>query len=91
MEQTSEFWADVIAVAASPVAIAAGFTRGTYDAATGHGSFDEGFHAVADPIVGSAKKFGAEHGETITKGVLGGAAAALGGRIVTGALKHLRL
>ena len=90
MEQTSGFWADVIGVAASPVAIAAGIAKGSYDAATGSGAFDEGFHAAADPIIASARKFGTEHRETITKGRLGGAAATLGARIVNESLKHLK-
>ncbi len=90
MEQTNEFWANAITVVASPVALAAGFARGTYDAATGNGAFNDGFSAAADPIMGAAKKFGAEHGATITKGLLGGAATALGGRIVGEALRRLR-
>jgi hypothetical protein len=90
MEQTSGFWADALGVAASPVAIAAGIVKGSYDAATGSGAFDEGFHAAADPIVSSARKFGTEHKETITRGLLSGAAATLGARIVNEGLRHLR-
>ena len=90
MEQTTGFWADVIAVAASPVAITAGIVRGSYEAASGAGPFSEGFHAAADPVIASARKFGNEHTETITKGVLGGAAATLGARIVNEGLRHLR-
>jgi hypothetical protein len=56
---------------------------------TGSGAFDDGFHAAADPIIASARKFGTEHKETITKGMLGGAAATLGARIVNESLKHL--
>jgi hypothetical protein len=90
MEQASGFWAAAIAVAASPVAIAAGIVKGSYDAASGAGAFDEGFHAAADPIIETARKFGTEHRETITKGLLGGAAATLGARIVNESLKHLK-
>jgi hypothetical protein len=90
VEQAGGFWAEVIGVAASPVAIAAGIVRGSYDAATGSGAFDEGFHAAADPIIASARKFGTEHKETITKGMLGGAAATLGARVVNEGLRHLR-
>lgn len=89
MEQVGGFWAEVIGVAASPVAIAAGIVRGSYDAATGSGAFDEGFHAAADPIIASARKFGTEHKETITKGMLGGAAATLGARVINEGLRHL--
>ena len=90
MEQTSGFWADALGVAASPVAIAAGIVKGSYDAATGSGAFDDGFHAAADPIVASARKFGTEHRETITKGVLSGAAATLGARIVSEGFRIIR-
>ena len=90
MEEGSEFWGGVLAVGASPVAIAAGFAKGTFDAATGNGPFTEGFNATANPIVRGAKKFGQEHGPTITKGILGGAATALGARILNETLRHLR-
>ena len=91
MEQTDDFWANVLTVAASPVAIAAGVAKGSYDAATGSGPFTEGFNATAAPIMGGAKRFGGEHGPTITKGIIGGAATAVGARIVGGALRHLRI
>jgi hypothetical protein len=89
MEQTSGFWADAIAVVASPVAITAGIVRGSYDAASGTGPFTDGFHAAADPVIASARKFGTEHQDTITKGVVGGAATALGARILNEGLRHL--
>jgi hypothetical protein len=91
VEQTNDFWANVLTVAATPVAVAAGVAKGSYDAATGSGPFTEGFNATAEPIMGSAKKFGAEHGPTITKGIVGGAATAIGARIIGGALRHLRI
>jgi hypothetical protein len=90
MEQANGFWASAIGIAASPVAIAAGIAKGSYDAATGAGAFEEGFHSTADPIIASARKFGTDHKDTITKGILGGAAATIGGRIVNESLKHLR-
>jgi len=76
VEQTSGFWADAIAVAASPVAITAGVVRGSYEAASGAGPFTEGFHAAADPVIASARKFGTEHQDTITTGSGASAAAA---------------
>jgi hypothetical protein len=91
VEQTDDFWANVLTVAATPVAIAVGVAKGSYDAATGSGPFTQGFNATAEPIVGGAKRFGAEHGPTITKGIVGGAATAVGARIVGGALRHLRI
>jgi hypothetical protein len=90
MEQTNGFWADVIAVAASPVAITAGIVKGSVDAASGAGPFTEGFHSAADPVIASARKFGTDHQDTITKGILGGAATALGARILNEGLRHLR-
>jgi hypothetical protein len=90
MEQTNGFWADAIAVAASPVAITAGIVRGSYDAASGSGPFTDGFHAAADPVIASARKFGTEHKDTITKGIVGGAATAFGARVLNEGLRYLR-
>ena len=90
MEETGGFWADVIGVAASPVAIAAGVVKGSLDAASGSGAFSEGFHSAADPIVAAARKFGTEHQNTITKGILGGATTAIGAKIINEGLRHLR-
>jgi hypothetical protein len=87
VEQTNGFWAGAIAVAAAPVAIAAGIAKGSYDAASGSGSFDAGFHEAADPVIATARKFGTEHQETITRGVIGGAATAFGARIVGEGIK----
>jgi hypothetical protein len=78
-------------VAVSPVALAAGFAKGAYDASTDNGAFSEGFNAGATPIMRAAKEFGAEHGTMMTKGVITGAAGALGARIVREGFKHLRI
>ena len=91
MENSNEFWANVSMLAVSPVAITAGFARGAYDASTENGAFSEGFNAAASPIMRAAKEFGAEHGTTMTKGVITGAAGALGARIVREGFKHLRI
>ena len=91
MENTNEFWANVSMAAVSPVAIAAGVAKGTYDASTDNGAFREGFSAAASPIMRAAKDFGAEHGTTMTKGVVTGAAGALGARILREGLRHLRI
>jgi hypothetical protein len=88
VENTS-IWADVTMVAASPVAIAAGIAKGAFDASTDRGAFSEGFSGTAVPIVRAAREFGAEHGPTITKGVVAGAATAVGARIVNGVFKHV--
>jgi hypothetical protein len=87
VEQTEGFWAGAIALAAAPVAIAAGLAKGSYDAVSGGGAFDEGFHSAADPVIATARKFGTEHKDTITKGVIGGAATAVGARIVGESIK----
>ena len=89
VEHENEFWAEVSAIAVSPVAIAAGFAKGAYDASTDNGAFAEGFSTVADPIIKAARGFGAEHGNTITKGVVTGAASMLGARIMSGGLKRI--
>jgi hypothetical protein len=91
MENSNDFWANVSMAAVSPVAIAAGFARGAYDASTDNGGFSEGFNAAAGPIMRAAKEFGTEHGKTMTKGVITGAAGALGARIVREGFKHLRI
>ncbi len=91
MENTNEFWPNVSMAAVSPVAIAAGFAKGAYDASTDNGAFSEGFNAAAGPIMRAAKEFGAEHAATLTKGVITGAASALGARIVKEGFKHLRI
>jgi hypothetical protein len=87
VENTNEFWANASVVAVSPVAFAIGFAKGAYDASTDNGAFREGFNAAAGPILRGAKKFGHDHGTTITKGVITGAAGTLGARIVRGVLK----
>jgi hypothetical protein len=89
VEGTNEFWADVSAIAVSPVAIAAGVAKGAYDASTDNGAFVDGFSAAAGPIIKAARGFGAEHGTTITKGVVGGAAGALGARIVSEGIRRI--
>lgn len=89
MEQASGFWADFSMVAALPVAVAAGVAKGTFDAVTGNGGFEEGYEGVSNRVVTEAKKFGGAHGPTITKGLLVGATSAIGGRIVTETLKRV--
>lgn len=91
MENTNEFWANVSMVAVSPVAITVGFAKGAYDASTDNGAFSEGFSAAAGPIMRAAKEFGSEHGTAMTKGVVTGAAGALGARIVREGFKRLRI
>jgi len=89
VENRNEFWAEVSAIAVCPVAIAAGFAKGAYDASTDHGAFVDGFSAAATPIIRAARGFGEEHGTTITKGVVTGAAGTLGARIMREGLKRV--
>jgi hypothetical protein len=51
----------------------------------------KGFNTAARPIMKAAKDFGDEHGTTMTKGVVTGAAGALGARILREGLRHLRI
>ena len=89
VENNNEFWAQVSAIAVSPVAIAAGCAKGAYDASTNNGAFIDGFTAGAGPIIKAARGFGEEHGTTITRGVVTGAAGALGARIMREGLKRV--
>jgi hypothetical protein len=89
--ESNQFWADASMVVAAPVAIAAGLAKGVYDASTDNGAFSDGFSGTATPIVRAARDFGAEHGTTITRGVITGAATAVGARVVGGVLRHIRL
>ncbi len=89
MENKNEFWADVSVLAVTPVAIAAGVTKGAYDAVTDNGAFAEGFSSTAGSIRQAARGFGDEHSKTITKAVVTGAAGALGARVLGGVLKHI--
>ena len=68
----NEFWGATAALASTPVAIVAGLTNGSYKAATGAGSFNEGFDSAAKAVTGSAQKFGNDHGTTITRAVITG-------------------
>jgi hypothetical protein len=89
VENKNEFWAEVSAIAVSPVAIGVGLAKGTYDAATDHGPFVDGFSEAAGPIIKAARGFGSEYGTTMTRGVVSGAAGAVGVRIVSETLKRI--
>ncbi len=72
-------WGDVcIGLAAYP-AIVGGVIRGIRDKLTGEGSFEDGFNATVDNIVEAAKKFGENHAEQLTDGLIGAAAGGLVG------------
>jgi hypothetical protein len=89
MATENDFWANVSAAAASPLAVAAGFAKGAYDASTNNGAFADGFSTTAAPIIRAARGFGAEHGTTLTKGAVTGAASVLGARIMGGGIRRI--
>jgi hypothetical protein len=68
----NEFWGTTAAVVSTPVAVVAGLTNGTRQAATGAGSFNNGFESAMKTVTGSAQKFGNNHGTTITRAVITG-------------------
>ena len=70
------FWGKTLAVVSAVPATYAGVTKGAYYAASGKGSFDEGFNSVVDPVVESAERFGDEYGKSLT-----GAAIYVGSRL----------
>jgi hypothetical protein len=76
-------------VVALPVAVTAGVAKGTFDAVTGGGAFEAGYEKTSARVVGEAKRFGGEHGSTITKGLLVGATSAIGGRLVSETLRRV--
>src|SRR5262252_955106 len=78
----SKFWGTVTGIAVAPVAIAAGVAKGAYDAASGNGGFAESAEKVTGAMIRSAEDFGEEHGDLITRGIITGAAAAVGSRLV---------
>jgi hypothetical protein len=78
----NRFWGVVSSVAATPVGLAAGVAKGSYDAVSGNGPFEEGFSKTAGTVIRAANDFGEEHGGLITTGIVGGAAAAVGRRII---------
>ena len=61
MASENAFWGTVSAAVAFPASVAAGFAKGTYDAASGNGSFTEGCNQVVRPVINSAERFGREH------------------------------
>lgn len=76
------FWGTVTGIAAAPLAIAAGIAKGAYDAASGNGSFAESAERTTDGMIKGAEHFGEEHGDLITRGIVTGAAAAMGSKLI---------
>ncbi len=78
----NRFWGTVTGVAATPVAIAVGVAKGAYDAASGNGAFADSAEQATGAMIRNAEHFGEEHGDLITRGIITGAAAALGSRLI---------
>jgi len=78
----SRFWGTVTGIAVAPVAIAAGVAKGAYDASSGNGGFAESAEKATRAMIRSAGEFGEEHGDLITRGIVTGAAAAVGNRLI---------
>ena len=78
----SKFWGTVTGIAFAPVAIAAGVAKGAYDAASGNGGFVQSAEKVTGALIRGAEEFGEEHGDLITRGIITGAAAAVGNRLI---------
>jgi len=78
----NKFWGTVTGLAFSPVAIAAGVAKGAYDAANGNGSFAESAQQTTGSMIKNAEQFGEDHGDLITRGIVTGAAAAFGSRLI---------
>ncbi len=78
----NRFWGTVTGVAFTPVAIAAGVAKGAYDAASGNATFADSAEQATGAMIRSAEHFGEEHGDLITRGIVTGAAAALGSRLI---------
>ncbi len=78
----NRFWGTVTGVAFTPVAIAAGVAKGAYDAASGNGTFADSAEHATGAMIRNAEHFGEEHGDLITKGIVTGAAAAFGSRLI---------
>jgi hypothetical protein len=85
----NDFWSNVSAAAITPVAVAAGVAKGAYDASTNSGPFADGFSTTVTPIIRAARGFGSQHGDTLTKGVVTGAAGVLGARVMGGGLRRI--
>ena len=78
----AKFWGVVGAMLSVPVAAASGVIKGAYDAVTGSGTFKDGYKGTSEAVIDGAERFGTEHSDTITHGIISGAALAVGGAAV---------
>lgn len=88
VDDKNKFWGKVCGILSVPVAGIAAIGNGVYKAASGEGTFTEGADEAAGKIIETAEEFGKNHGNTITNGLIRGAAIALGGTIANETLKH---
>jgi len=85
----AKFWGVVGALLSVPVAVASGVVKGAHDAVTGAGSFKDGYSGTSEAVIDGAERFGTEHSDTITRGIVSGAALAIGGAAVKKTIGHL--
>ena len=78
----AKFWGVVSAMLSVPVAVASGVIKGAHDAVTGGGTFKDGYNETSEAVIDRAERFGDDHSDTITHGIITGAALALGGAAV---------
>jgi hypothetical protein len=74
-------WGTALRVITSPVAIAAGTAKGTFNVLSGSGSFDGGFSEVLQSTQHNVQEFGDKYADTLTKTTIGLVAAVLVGEI----------
>ena len=65
------FWGVTCGLAGSFAGLYVGIVKGAYDAATGNGSFDEGWDEVIQKMGEGGQKFGEEHGTQLTNSAIG--------------------
>lgn len=70
----NKFWQGVCGLVACTPALIAGTVHGTVNALNGK-SFEEGFNETGEKVIERAMEFGDKHGDTITNGIIGAAAA----------------
>jgi hypothetical protein len=64
------FWGKACKAASIVPAIYAGAAKGAYDAATGKGSFNDGYDKVGGKLVDAAEDFGEKHKEQLTNATI---------------------
>jgi hypothetical protein len=84
----NKFWGNLLEGIFILPAAGAGLVKGTYNAATGNGTFSEGFEETGNAIIKGVGQFGDDHNDAITKKLVEGAAGALGGLAIKEGWEH---